>query len=402
MLLVGSYIPKPSAVGGCAEKIAKELAKNKSYSVTVMSVRNGRDQKTRESKDAYDIIRLSYGYFDIINDDSTSKLYRLYKRVARSARILLSLYSIDKQLSDLYSKGLESLNEEVDVIIPFSFPIETLNSSLSYKRKNGSVLVIPFIYDSYKNSQTLHKFNWNKKIKSSFVNEKELEYFEHFDKFMVIHSFQEFYSSVLPLYLFNKIIFTEHPLLCDQFEDATSENGVVVSYTGALLRGYVEADDILEIIRRAPKKNKFNFYTFGNAASKLEYLATKNNNINSYQKISKNEVVEVINASDVLINISEYNGVQISSKIFEYMSAGKPIIQYSYKKECINSRILSNYPLALLLDRSSGLESNCKSVNTFLEGNSKKRISFHNVSELYSIATPEYNVKILNEIINNK
>ena len=399
VLLLGSYFPKPSAVGGCAEKIAKELAKNKNYSVTVISVRNEYNQSAFEVKDGYKIIRLSYNYFNIINDSNTSKLYKQFKRIIRNIGILFNLYSMDDKLSDLYLNGLETLTESIDVIIPFSFPIETLNASLFYKRKYKTTKIIPFIYDNYKNSQTLHKFNWNKKLKTYFLNKKELEFFESFDNFLMIHTFQQIYCSFLPSNLLDKIVFTEHPLLLDQFKDETDNRPVVVSYTGALLKGYVEADRILELIKRAPVSNLFNFYTFGNAFSKLENVASIRNNINFFNKIDKAAVIQVINNSDVLINISEFKGLQISSKIFEYMSAGKPIIQYSYQKECINAKILLNYPLALILFNSSGLESNSRAMNYFLQDNSKQRIPFEKVSNLYSIATPEHNVKILNEMM---
>jgi len=54
--------------------------------------------------------------------------------------------------------------------------------------------------------------------------------------------------------------------------------------------------------------------------------------------------------SDNLIAVGNNDCNQVPSKIFEYMSFGKPIV-YFYSDDDVNVKILKKYPIALCLRR---------------------------------------------------
>lgn len=399
VIIVGSYFPYPSAVGVCASNIAKELSNE--FDVSIVCVKTSNNQPDFEVIDGCNIYRVSYSHHALMNSKNAFgvffKVRKLFSRLSNSASKLLSPFDFNIHLVDAFFSKIEII-KEIDVLIPFSFPVESLEASVRIKKLNPKVLLVPYVYDNYVESEPLHKFKLNALIKRKNYIKAEERFIESSDMYVAVHSLRTHYETTLRPDLLRKVVFTEHPLLRRNDGYKSVSNDLMITYTGSLIKGYVEAEGFLELLSEIDSKHKFHFYAFGNGVVGVNKFL--NENVFLHDKVSKDEVNEIIRNSSVLISIAEFSGKQISSKIFDYMSSGKPIIQYSYSPDCINVKILEKYPLKLNIFHDDGAEVNSKKLVNFLDSVSGKSVSFEQVAKLYPDALPSYNANLISRYVN--
>lgn len=101
--------------------------------------------------------------------------------------------------------------------------------------------------------------------------------------------------------------------------------------------------------------------------------------------------------ADALLNIGNLCSNQLPSKILEYISTGKPIINFYKNKNCPTLQLLSGYP-ALNIDETLGqANADAEHLYEFLSL-LPKQLPFETVKSRYYIYTPEY---VTDEILKN-
>ena len=106
--------------------------------------------------------------------------------------------------------------------------------------------------------------------------------------------------------------------------------------------------------------------------------------------------------TDVLVNIGNAVDNQMPSKIFEYISTGKPIININKLPECPTLKYLAAYPLALCISEEEIREDlpGCAArVRKFCLENRGKRVSAGEIGRLYAANTYEAFTETLRDAI---
>jgi hypothetical protein len=144
-----------------------------------------------------------------------------------------------------------------------------------------------------------------------------------------------------------------------------------------------------------------NFFVMGNAAQMIENEVLANDvSILNHGRVAKPEADAAVGHADILLNIGEAQGRQISSKVFEYMSTGKPIIHLAYVAHDPVSKILSKYPLALcLLQDRSHFNTNVQLATDFISKNRRKVMPYDEVEKIYPEAMPETTAEAILELL---
>ena len=96
--------------------------------------------------------------------------------------------------------------------------------------------------------------------------------------------------------------------------------------------------------------------------------------------------------ADILVNIGNAVTNQMPSKIFEYISTGKPIINIYRSPECPTLRYLEKYPLALNIcetDVETDLTESAERVRNFCREKKGQRVSAEEIAGLYRENTYE-------------
>ncbi|MGX5201598.1 hypothetical protein [Aliikangiella sp. IMCC44632] len=408
VFLVGGYHPKPSAVGNCASKIV-ECLKGK-YKISVISIKNVSDVSENQRMDGYDIYRVEHGYLAKILAKEKSKKYSLHNvtlfflRALNVLKFLINKKSVDNQLVSSYLSKLVEIEKSanIDVIIPLIFPMETAIASSNFKSNfNNKVTLIPYWFDNFANSASLHRISINRDIKRKRNLDVERKIVANSDLVLAMHPLEDHFKKYLCEAERYKIKYVEHPLLV-KIESGIKpiENEIPrLVYAGGLFKGVRDPDYCIRILSALSERIEFEvkFFSFGSGNLLVDSHARKNKNlITSRGRVEQNVLYEVLEHSNILLNIGEVEGKQISSKLFEYISLGKPIVHFAYTKNCVNSKLLERYPLSLIVVQDEGkFEVNLAMLKDFILSSRNKRLTFEDVCLIYPDARPEETAKIL-------
>lgn len=102
--------------------------------------------------------------------------------------------------------------------------------------------------------------------------------------------------------------------------------------------------------------------------------------------------------ADFLINIGNSVANQVPSKIFDYISTGKPIINVCKSRECPSLEYLKKYPLCLnLYEEIDIFDEQVELLREFINTQKGKRIDFACLEEIYKNCTPAYCANLMLE-----
>ena len=226
IFVLGSYYPFASAVGNCVSIIATELAKR--YSVIVVCVKNEIDSLEEENYNLHLIRRITTRFYaarlKFCNMADSTNVFLKYwgkiniyiLRIVSYFKSIFSQENIDQELVSSYTNCLKKMNfkNEQVVLIPCCFPFESVVASIKYKKEFSNASILPYLFDRFADSSTLHRNEINKQLKWKrhlFLEELMLK---NCKKVLFIESWREHLLGNFSKYSC-KFIQVEHPLLCD-------------------------------------------------------------------------------------------------------------------------------------------------------------------------------------------
>lgn len=408
VFLVRSYYPNFCAVGYCAYRVQKCLADE--MDVTVIAARNDRSQPLDEMHEGARILRIETSSMKRRNAIAGVKgriaIARLAIVRAQSALLrLLTPVTIDKSLVAAYSIKLSALDPPPRAIVPLVFPFEAVIAALDYKKKNPGTIVIPYLFDDFVDSRSLHVLKLARRLKRPRHIELERRMLSEANAIISMHPLRQHLETYFDKPLLDKVSYLEHPLLFPvERQECRPDNGkAALCFTGSLIAKVRQADYLLYLLENIQPSIsvRADFFVMGNDARKVQTVKFVSGvEVVNHGYVPKYEADAAVREADILLNIGEAQGKQVSSKIFEYMATGKPIIHLSYIKNDAVSDILAKYPLGLcLVQDSSLLDQNVQIMNRFIEENFRKRINYEEVESIYPEARPEVTASFLIKII---
>ena len=203
--------------------------------------------------------------------------------------------------------------------------------------------------------------------------------------------------------LAKKWISLEFPLVTDLHTEKTKENDFIhCVFLGTLYKDLRPPEKVIRIISALQYSNlHFDFYGSGQELISCmpEYKENKEV-IHLLGSISSEKVHYVRQQADILVNIDNTNPIWIPSKIFEYISTGKPIVNFYYNEESEVIKYLSNYKLHINIYLNGDIYKETKKLAEFLNSMKGKSIPYSEIKELYIENTPEYVVDKILEHVN--
>ncbi len=120
-------------------------------------------------------------------------------------------------------------------------------------------------------------------------------------------------------------------------------------------------------------------------------------------QVNSEKAQQIMLNADILINIGNKTENQLPSKVLEYLSTGKPIINIYKTDKCPTLQYFKNYPFALNIKEGDYSKTTIETINTFCKEFKGKQLDFSFIEENFYFATPEYVTdefeKILKEVI---
>ena len=408
VFLLGSYHPSCSAVDHCAHQVIKCLKKE--FNITVIAQRSEPSLPLEEMQDGVRILRVESDDLRQRNRirSGKSQLSSLRLNIIRARGVLRRLLlpeTVDKSLARAYLNCLIKQPHNINAIVPVVFPIESVVTAMRYKEINARTQIIPYLFDDFVDSGSLHVFRFVSYLKRRRHLILERKMLEESYAILAMRPLRNHFNKWFSKYLTKKISYLEHPLLVKQnWSSPYLEDGVIrLCFAGSLIRNVREPGFLLQMLGSAKFKSKVKaeFFVMGNAAYQV-----KSGNVNSklevvnYGEVSKGDADEAVARSNILLNIGERTGRQISSKIFEYMASGKPIIHIAYTPDDSNLKILQKYPLVLcIIKNKDQARHQLRALVDFIEENCRSSIPYDRVANTFPDALPETTCKIFRAVL---
>ncbi len=407
--IVGGYAPYFSPGGKIAHNVLIEL-KDK-YDITVIARRERFSLKKEEEIDGIHVIRLN-DYNQLIHSYCNEKIRTsnaikclVYKSLLwgkRAMNYLIRLFrrqDVSRTYIQRIKRQLCQLKKEteIDVLIPVSEPHEAVFASYEFKKKNPSVIVMPYQMDFFATGNSLYENALIRLWRYPIQRNMERKVIQRMDRLFVLPPLWEYYSSADHVQdLRKKIIKTEHALLKKHVCKAQNLKDVrtVITYAGSLDINLRNPEYFLSMLEFLKCKEGVHarMFTFGNCQAILDkYGDILGDTLEDYGRISSEEVEEQLGRSDVLLSIGNNSQSEVPSKLFDLMSYGKPMVHLYYDERDPCLKYLKTYPRVLLIHRSEeNIEKNAEQLEAFLMKNKGVQIPFDNIEELYGECKPEY------------
>ncbi|HOG36015.1 MAG TPA: glycosyltransferase [Paludibacteraceae bacterium] len=283
--------------------------------------------------------------------------------------------------------------KEVDCIIACSMPFYTLDIASWFAKK---LLVVFYMMEPY---STLQHARWSNVPK---MMQKEAALDDLANKIFAPPLVVKEYADIEPLNRnIDKFIPTEFPniikrIINDEFTDDLDKTKCHCFFIGKLYSNVRNPKFLFDIIRLLKNKN-ITLHCVGGINEDFssefvdEYLSGKISNIVYHGEVSPEKADWYAQKADILINIGNKEFNLLPSKLIDYVSMGKPIINISQIENCATLPYMAKYPIGLQLFEEKEITENVlNKFEAFCVKNKGKQLSFEEVSSLYKECTPDY------------
>lgn len=407
-----THYSNPSAVGISVNEIIKEL-QNREYEIHLICYRGHREEST-ELIDGVYVYRINMPIYYRLNELSKHikninllKVLKYLSWLLSNLKILMYLpffpvKSIITIIKFLMTAIRLQRKHKFRLVISSYNPIEGLIASNLLKKIFGDFRLILYALDSLTNYGGGRFLSANFTDKMGWKWEKRL--YKNADLILNMETHKKHYNQRRYKIYSDKIKFVDIPLLTKSrmnFTPRKKDNHVNFVYSGSLYSSIRNPEYACELFKAINNENyRINFYSQGDCEQKLAVYQNETKGMisrNGY--ISHEEMLVEIDRASFLINIGNKNSDMIPSKIFEYMSTGKPIIHFYHNENDSSIPYLRQYSLALLVKQEKELTvENISLVKKFIIKNTGKRLSFEAVEKLFKKNTPDYTVNAMTNI----
>ena len=404
LFVLSSYYPRPSANGVCVQMIAEEYLK-RGYKVFCICHAQSSDMKKRMIK-GVEVHFIKHLLKDLMFEKrmtakSNLKRYIYYtlQRFCSYFNTLDTIFSfpISKRMSKrFYNKIREICDlQDIDTIIAVNQPIEAVYAAILIKQEFPGIRFVTYLLDPIC-GKSKHLFIGEKEtlLRKQDIEKKVL----NVSDVVIAQITHKTKLNYLPDSIQNKIQYLGVPLLTNKIinkQKAIKHVDYTIIYAGTVDSNYRPATFIIKALALS-KKIKLKMFLTAGFESAFRLTGELNaRNITISGPVDRDILLREYKDADCLLNIGNTMEDQMPSKIFEYMSYGKPIISTYRIENDTSKEIVENYPAGLCIDeRTENLENVAKQIEIFLSGE-LPNIDFNLLKNIYPEYLPETFVDVV-------
>jgi hypothetical protein len=401
LFMTESYQPNPSPNANCVKKVLDELYKQKNDTFLI-TLKNAIGQKKFEDINGTKVLRINENFLNwcLINlkdkkntyDTLLLKIVRLLLRIKGGLLgFVYPLLSPTEVIRYYFEAKKLCKDNNIDVVVCVYHKIAAVLAGILIKRKVPRIRFIVYTLDAISGGWIPNILR-SSKIPLNSLKRWEKIIFRYADSICVMESHRGHYKSREYDWCREKIKYMDIPLLeLRETKPIRYKKAIDIVYTGSMTRATADPNYFLKLI----KKMNYNiqFHIYGNIAEDILADITNSGLIGSkifiHGRVSIEEVEKIQNSADVLINFGCVNPNMIPCKIFEYISAKKPVLSF-YKGDTDSSKpYFENFSGALLVYEDDNIiKENCDKVISFIENTSKIKIQDDDLLKRYYNNTP--------------
>jgi hypothetical protein len=399
MVAVGGYYPTFSPPGICVEKIIGFL--KKTYDVTVISWRHT-NEITSDSFDFDGVHIVQVGdWLNRIQAGASGSPFK--KRLWRLVRIAYSALRGEGTFYWVRRTMLRELERQFALqpfhaILSVGFPITPHLAGKDFASRHPDVRWMTYSTDTYYKSRYGSRFLWLAKRRSKDERAAYRAADHNFFSREIMNVCQDFLghevlakSSVLDYMLFD-------PSAPTGFDTGfLKPDRINLLYAGGFIEKARSPEYFLEILARLPPESKIVWHVFSSgcyAEALADFARRHPDRLVCHRPVKVHEIRDVMNACDILVNVSNDMDQFFPSKVFDYLSTGKPILNFTYPKRMKNP-LFEKHPHYLDVEMFGDAAADVARVQAFCEANHGRGMTPQEVFSRYPEYTPERNLQEL-------
>jgi len=321
-------------------------------------------------------------------------LYGIYGGISKAIQKMLDIVEkenfLKKGIIHSYKAKLRFINAyRYDVIIPIMGTYSIVPAVSQYISKHpGPKLVIYQVDPCSSNTGKL-----DNTIKKGVAFEQR-EY-ANADAVITTPIICDLQKSVLPFEIYRKFVSAEFPNVSDELSTMCvkkrTDEKIICLFSGTFYSGTRNPLYTFHLLREVIKKipgTEFHLIGIKQEDIPLEFQA---NEIIGYGRLPLKKAKEAIANADYLINIGNDRITQVPSKLNDYISTGKPIINICKHRNCPTLSYMEKYPIALnIFEDENDVEQPTELLVNFIRNHRNETISFDRIKKIFEECTPEY------------
>lgn len=393
IFLTNQYLPRPGATGLCIHNIAKELAKRGNDVTTICYG----SKSGLANADGVKIVRVKEPNYISSDGSVATHFQRLIEIVCKFIHLRhypLRSLSLVKRYEKEIKLLLACKEKSCFKIIASYTPIEAVIAVSRLKKK--------YDFESYYYSaDTISNEKGDEGLLPLSIRKKmglkwEKIFFSIFDHIFVMECHEKYYKSCKFAPFRNKMITVNFPLLSanSKKQIANNKKYKIIVYAGTLYKELRNPESICRIFTQLEEKIDCSliFMGDGDCGDILEYYERLSCGRIKYIGMQTHErVIEYISKADVLLSIGNKNTPMAPSKIYEYMSTGKPIIHFYVEENDPCLLPLKKYKNSFFIKEDSSFEET-ELVKFIMNG---IVLDFESIKNIFLTSQPEYTANFL-------
>lgn len=296
--------------------------------------------------------------------------------------------------------------ESYDAIVAILNPLHSAIAGAMIKKRNPNIAFIVYSVDTLKKTKLvriLSKLHITKNIADGYIWEKYL--LKCCDAYYYMKSRKSDFSMSRYAQFREKLIETDLPRLKVRTSCKRSyefhEEGKHWVYAGSIGGVHYDPSALLSIFEKisSGQKRFLHLYIRGSMSKIIEETAKRNGwNVRVHDYVDAATLESIMNSADVLVSLK--NSDQISAKIFECMSYGKPIVHFSGCTNDPNIQYLRQYPICQIVKTYDlDMGSQIKELQDFISKYEGTEVDTKDILNIFKMSTPEFSAHmILNSI----
>lgn len=239
----------------------------------------------------------------------------------------------------------------------------------------------------------------NGMIRSKKVNRErkaEAFVFEHMDRIFVQPNSYDAIVSRLQKEVAEKVSPTKFPLVNPNIvvlpDKSRFENDTInCVYAGALMLPIRRPEYMFKLFSLFKNKTIHLYVWCGNLTEgrKNEMISMMPSNVTYCGTLPQNEMQSVLAGADFLVSLGNTVTNQLPSKLLDYISLKKPILNIYKVNNCPTLEILEKYPLSISVSEAEDVEKTAEKMERFIVDNIEKTADANQISTDYRDYLPE-------------
>ena len=308
----------------------------------------------------------------------------LKKFIPKIASKLDPTFFLSEQYSrDIFNK-IKELDEKLsfDVLVPVLAGYENVEASIRYKKKRPGIVLVVYQMDPCKDNMMEKSLSRKKR------EMLEMQFLKEADAIFTTPIINKSYRNEYKESITNKVIQLEFPAVVrSDYKVRKCGEKTYCLFCGNIYKKIRDPHYTI-ILFKALREDNVELHIVGNCDEYLE--DGKGENIIFHGSVPNEEGKQYMERADILVNIGNVMNNQVPSKIFDYLSTGKPIVNIYKNSDCPTLSYLKKYPYACSIREKEKLDfEDVETLKRFIISNRGKRLDNATVREIYNECTPE-------------